>query len=133
MRTIRAEGAGIVRLLLFAFALQLAAPLLGLGGVAAQAGEAALNADLRSSLCHDSGNTPSPDGMPGPVSQSQVKHCIFCLPMAGDPAATGTELQAPAPATSAAIGSSFVDDQIPRAASPAFARSRAPPSSPRTV
>lgn len=131
LRTIRAGGAGIARLLLLAFALQLAVPLLDMGGVAALAGEAALRADLQSSLCHDQGSAPSPDQTP--AAPSQVKHCIFCLPMAGDPAAAGPEPQTSSPATAATIAASPVDDQVPAAARPAFARSRAPPSVPRTV
>lgn len=131
LQTIRAKGAGIARLLLLAFALQLSVPLLDLGGVAAQAGEAALQADLQSSLCHDGGNGTAPDQ--APASSAQVKHCIFCLPMAGDPAAAGIEPQAPEPSVTTTLTASPADDQAAALARPAFARSRAPPASPRTV
>lgn len=131
LQAIRSRGAGMARLLLLAFALQLVMPLLDLGGVAALAGEAALRADLQSSLCHDSSGDPSPDDNPGPLTQ--VKHCIFCLPMAGDSAAWITTPQAPIPAMSRTVTVILSDDQVPPAARPAFARSRAPPSSPRTV
>ena len=131
LRKIRAGSAGIARLLLLAFTLQLAVPLLELGGVAALAGEAALQADLQSSLCHDSNSAPSQDQ--APASSQQVKHCIFCLPMAGDPASAGIALQAPIPSSMAAITTGPADDQVPLTTRPAFARSRAPPSSPRTV
>jgi hypothetical protein len=128
LQAMRARGAA--RLLLLAFALQLAVPLFDLGGVAALAGEAALRADLQSSLCHDGNADRSPEPLPG---SSQVKHCIFCLPLAGDPAATGIVPQAPTPTAAAVVAISSADDQVPPVSRPAFARSRAPPSPPRTV
>jgi hypothetical protein len=131
LRKIRVGSAGIARLLLLAFALQLAVPLSDLGGVAALAGEAALRADLQASLCHDGKNTPSSEQ--APASSSEVKHCVFCLPMAGSPASIRPAFQTPVPSSIAAITIWAADDQIPLTARPAFARSRAPPSSPRTV
>jgi hypothetical protein len=132
LRRIRAGGAGIARLLLLAFALQLTVPTLELGGIAALAGEAALRADLQSSLCHDpnSGSPPQPDAAPG----TGIKHCLFCLPMAGSSAAAPEAPVLAAPALVAdVIGLKGADDQIPTTARPAFARPRAPPSSPRAV
>ncbi|CUW41461.1 conserved protein of unknown function [Magnetospirillum sp. XM-1] len=131
LRGIRARGAGIVRLLLLAFALQLAVPLFNVGGIAALAGEAAFQADLQSSLCHDGKVDAAPDDVP--VPSAQTKHCVFCLPMAGDPATAGFAAQPPIPASTEITAAHVADDQVPQAARPAFARSRAPPSTPRTV
>lgn len=131
LRRIRVRGTGIARLLLLAFALQLAVPLLDLGGIAAQAGEAAFRADLQSSLCHDGKSDAAPDDVP--VPSSQTRHCVFCLPMAGDPATAGYAVQPPIPTPIEIIAAHAADDQVPSAAHPAFARSRAPPSMPRTV
>ncbi len=132
LQKLRTGCTGAARLLILTFALQLAVPVLDLGGIAALAGEAALQADLKSSLCHDG----KVDAEPGqsPVSQSQVKHCVFCLPLAGNSAAV---LDVPLPAVPALaadiVGLQVADDQIPTTANPAFARSRAPPFAPRTV
>ncbi|KIL99315.1 hypothetical protein CCC_03533 [Paramagnetospirillum magnetotacticum MS-1] len=117
----------MARLLLLAFALQMAVPLLDLGGVAALAGEAALRADLQSSLCHDSSSDPAP------ASPTEVKHCIFCLPMAGDAATLGADAPLSMAMASAALPVTSPDDQVPPDSRPAFARSRAPPAHPRTV
>lgn len=127
----RVRGTGIVRLLLLAFALQLAVPLFQLGGVAAQAGEAAFNADLQSSLCHDGKADGTADQ--GPATQSQANHCIFCLPMAGNPAMAGYTAQPAIPTAEEIIAAPVADDLVPAALRPAFARSRSPPSDPRTV
>ncbi len=131
LRRIRAGGSGIARLLLLALALQLTVPLLDLGGIAALAGEAALHADLQSSLCHDPGNDPSTDEAPGPAAQ--VKHCIFCLPMAGDPAATGADTLGVERLASASTIIPASADQVPELSRSGLARSRAPPIHPRTV
>ncbi|EME70251.1 hypothetical protein H261_09337 [Paramagnetospirillum caucaseum] len=116
---------------MLAFTLQLAVPAFDLGGIAALAGEAALRADLQSSLCHDGSSGAAPDQ--SPAAPPQVKHCIFCLPMAGNPATAVFILQAPVPTVAAAIVPFAADDQVPSVSRPAFARARAPPSSPRTV
>jgi hypothetical protein len=132
LRRIRAGGAGIARLLLLAFALQLTVPTLELGGIAALAGEAAFRADLQSSLCHDpnSESAPLPDTAPG----TGIKHCIFCLPMAGtSTTAPEAPLLAELALAADVIDLQVTNDQIPATARPAFARPRAPPSSPRTV
>lgn len=131
LRGIRVRWTGITRLLLLAFALQLAVPLFNMGGIAALAGEAAFRADLQASLCHDGKTDAAPDDIP--VSSSSIKHCVFCLPMAGDPATAGFAVQPPIPTTTDTIAPQVADDQVPLAARPAFARSRAPPSTPRTV
>lgn len=131
LHTVRAGASGIARLLLVAFTLQLLVPLLDLGAVAAGVGEAALQADLNSSLCHDPGPARSDDG--GPAAGQQVKHCIFCMSMAGDHAQMGAEIGLALPARSAAVSLAAGPDQVPDLTRPSFARSRAPPSSPRTV
>ncbi|WP_237051429.1 DUF2946 family protein [Magnetospirillum sp. ME-1] len=131
MRGIRVRWTGIARLLLLAFALQLAVPLFNAGGIAALAGEAAFQADLQSSLCHDGKVDAAPDSVP--ASSPQIRHCVFCLPMAGDPAMAGFAVQPPIPTATETIAPHLADDQVPLSARPAFARSRAPPSTPRTV
>jgi hypothetical protein len=132
LQKMRTGCTGAARLLILAFALQLAVPVFDLGGIAALAGEAALQADLKSSLCHNpnEGPAPQPDAIPG----AGIKHCTFCLPMAGN-SATVLDVPLPAAPVLAAdvIGLQVVDDQIPTTIRPAFARSRAPPPPPRTV
>jgi hypothetical protein len=132
LQKMRTGCAGAARLLLLAFALQLAVPVLDLGGIAASAGEAALQADLQSSLCHDPNENSPPQS--GAAPSVGIKHCIFCLPMAGNSAAVQDAPLLSAPVCTTGIVSVYAaDDQIPSTARPAFARSRAPPPSPRTV
>ena len=131
LRTLRADAAAIVRLVLLAFALQLAVPALQWGGVAAQAGEAGLQADLLSSLCHDSG--PSDGAGGGAAQDSSVKHCIFCMPMAGGHLAGITLPPSPVPATLRGKLLPVRDAQTRSDRDVVFAWSRAPPPSPRSV
>lgn len=130
LRALRADAAGIARLLLLAFVLQLSLPLSG-PGTAALAGEAALRADLQSSLCHDQGSAAQPDGLP--ADDGPAKHCVFCLSMAGDPATAGQAPQSPVPPSARTEATFAPADQAPAATRPAHARSRAPPAAPRTV
>lgn len=129
MHHLRSRASSVTRLLVLALCLQLAVPLLDLGGIAAQAGEAAFRADLQSSLCHDGKSEAAPGQ--APASPSQVKHCIFCLPMAGTPAAAGTAPLTPLPGRAEETRLAVADDQTPASARPVFARSRAPPATPR--
>lgn len=131
LRVLRANAVGIARVLLLAFALQLALPQLDVNGAAALAGEAALNADLQSSLCHDQGVVAAPEGLP--PGDVQVKHCVFCLPMAGDPATASAMPPAPAPSATRTQAAFAPADQTPAASRPDNTRSRAPPADPRTV
>ncbi|MBI3446881.1 MAG: hypothetical protein HY055_16320 [Magnetospirillum sp.] len=117
---------------MLAFSLQLLAPLLDFGAVAAGLGEAGLQADLQSSLCHDPGAGQPDGGSPAP-SSVQTKHCVFCLPMAGDHATTGPEIGLRLPTRAAPVSMVAVADQVRDLSRPAFARSRAPPASPRTA
>lgn len=131
LRTLRTDSAAIVRLLILAFALQLAVPLFQWGNVSARAGEAGLQADLLSSLCH----APDTDDLParGAAQDSSVKHCIFCMPMAGGHFAAGAQLQVPAPALMAAKPSVAPDNLTRFDSRSVLAWSRAPPAPPRSV
>ena len=131
MGRVRQGAAGIARVLILAFALQLLAPLLDLGSVAATIGEAGLQADLQSSLCHDAGaEQPQP---PPSSAHHPAKHCVFCLPMAGDHATTSAAPFLLLPGRAATIAIRMAPDQVSDLSRPAFARSRAPPSALLTV
>jgi hypothetical protein len=127
----RGDAVGLVRLLLLAFALQLAAPLSNLAAIAAGAGEAGLQADLLSSLCHDPGPGGATDQ--GGAPQAQAKHCIFCMPMAGSHAAAAFTPLAPLPNATTALMLPSGEGRAPSGSCPSFARARAPPATPRTV
>ena len=128
---VRLWAAGIARVVLLAFALQLLAPLFDLGAIAASVGESALQADLRSSLCHDA-SADQPQAPPSGAGHT-AKHCVFCLPMAGDHAAASVAPALLLPGKSSAVTVAIAPDQVLELSRPSFARSRAPPAAPRTV
>jgi len=131
LRVLRKEAAGFARLLLLALGLQLSLPLLSPDLVASQAMEAVFRADLQASVCHDQGAGPAPEGMP--AAEVQAGHCVLCLPLAGDPATATPEPQPPLPSSTATRAATAPADQVPADNRPDHARSRAPPSDPRTV
>ncbi|TAN57355.1 MAG: hypothetical protein EPN20_17420 [Magnetospirillum sp.] len=125
LQSFRNGALGIVRLLLLALSLQIAIPVVdGLAAVSLDRVDA-FTADLSNSLCHD--GSANEGGAPAGNAPVQSRHCLFCLPLAGDHATQTVEFAVPAPKV-VAVAAIAVGDQR-EAVSPPYvlAHSRAPP------
>ncbi|CAA7617032.1 conserved hypothetical protein [Candidatus Terasakiella magnetica] len=133
LRVMRAKALGIVQALLFALTLQAALPTLAAADSIMMAGDAAWAADLNASLCHD-GSSDTPAGQPGQSgSAGTSKHCIFCLPLAGEHAALKSDLILVLPSVHPLQIAVLHEDGAPPAHRQIFANPRAPPASPIPV
>ncbi len=127
MRTMRAKGLGVARLLLLALSVQLFSPVVGLAGLGQLA---ALEADIASSLCHDSGTA----GIPvGDADARMAKHCVFCLPLVGGDAIALGEMAPSVPVAGLLVVFSPHDDFRLIVQRRDFAFARAPPSISATI
>jgi len=133
LRFLRGKALVIARLLVVAFALQLALP--GIEGMApvSLARPGTITADLTASLCHDAsadhgGFPPAGDEHHG------AGHCLFCLPLIGAHAVPGSDIAViPLPPSRRIAVLAAPDIPGRPTQRHILASSRAPPSGPRIV